>query len=515
MIKSCSRHLEKNQIPTNSTHLLKHIGRGQATPVALMVAGLLIILLSVLSAIAQDANPSAIKTFKAGAATANITPPLGGIIVGGYANNPATYVHDELHARCLVLNDGKTNLVFVVADNIGLNRDVIDSAKAIIQQELNIPRSNILISATHTHSSISANGTGKAYRAYSIGAPFNSYQKHIVRRFADVVRIAVNNLEPAQIGWGVGHVPEHVFVRRYSMKPGTPMPNPLGGQDKVVMNPGGNPNIVDHSGENDPEVSFISVRSTAGQPIALLANYSLHYVGGVPMGHISADYFAVFADRMQELLKADRQDPPFVGIMSNGTSGNINNNNYLAPRIKKDPYVQMRLVADDVAREVYRIHSSIEYHDWVPLGAAEEELNLKVRRASKKLLKRAHWVLNRPDTVTPVHRLEEIYARRIIQHEETWPDKVDIVLQTFRLGDLGIAAIPFETFAETGLEVKAKSPFKQSFTIELANGSYGYLPRPEDHELGGYETWLTTNRVELEASRKIVTKLMDLFDRIE
>jgi hypothetical protein len=68
---------------------------------------------------------------------------------------------------------------------------------------------------------------------------------------------------------------------------------------------------VEPDGNPDPDVSFISVKSTSGRPIALLANYSTHYVGGVPSGHISADYFAVFANRMQELLKADRQVPPF------------------------------------------------------------------------------------------------------------------------------------------------------------------------------------------------------------
>jgi hypothetical protein len=94
------------------------------------------------------------------------------------------------------------------------------------------------------------------------------------------------------------------------------------------------------------------------------------------------------------------------------------------------------------------------------------------------------------------------------------PDETKIILQAFRIGDLGVAAIPFETFAETGLEIKEKSPFKTTFTIELANGSYGYLPTPKQHKLGGYETWLSTNRVEIEASEKIIETLLNLFDQI-
>jgi neutral ceramidase len=64
------------------------------------------------------------------------------------------------------------------------------------------------------------------------------------------------------------------------------------------------------------------------------------------------------------------------------------------------------------------------------------------------------------------------------------------------------------------LEIKRRSPLKPSFTIELANGSYGYLPTPEQHALGGYETWLGTNRVEIQASRKITETLLEMLRAI-
>ena len=93
------------------------------------------------------------------------------------------------------------------------------------------------------------------------------------------------------------------------------------------------------------------------------------------------------------------------------------------------------------------------------------------------------------------------------------PEEVEIQLQALRIGDLGIAAIPFETFTETGLELKDRSPFQDTFTIELANGSFGYLPTPPQHRLGGYETWLGTNYVEKEATTKIVAALLEMFQR--
>ena len=451
------------------------------------------------SSIVSGNNP---KVFKAGAATSNITPMLGGGIVGNFGTPPAAmHVHDELHARCIALDDGTTKLVFVVADIIYMSRELIDEIKEIIHNETGLPVENILISGTHTHSSVRENQEG--------------YKPFLVRRIADVVRIAINNLEPAQIGWGAGYVPQHVFVRRWKMKPGTPMPNPFGGQDQVVMNPGrANSNLLEPAGKPDTEVSFISIQSLAGRPIALLANYSLHYVGGVPDNHLSADYFGVFADRMQELLNADRQNPPFVAIMSNGTSGDVNNINFREPAEKNPPYAKMRIVADYLAREVLRFYKTVQHQEWVSLQAAQKELTLKSRKPDQQMIDRAKMVLARPDTVTPYHRHEKTYAQRTLQMLER-PDQVDIIIQTFKIGDLGIAAIPFETFSETGLEIKARSPFKASFTIELANGSYGYLPTPSQHKLGGYETWLGTNRVETEASVKITDTILQLFSQMK
>src|SRR5262245_12161261 len=80
---------------------------------------------------AEKVAPPAAK-FRAGAATSNITPELGLGIVGGFVPFPATHVHDELHARCLVLDDGKTMLAFVVCDLLGMHRSVSIEARRLI-----------------------------------------------------------------------------------------------------------------------------------------------------------------------------------------------------------------------------------------------------------------------------------------------------------------------------------------------------------------------------------------------
>jgi len=460
------------------------------------------------------------KVFRAGASTSNITPDLGLGIVGNFGTPPpATHIHDQLHARTLVLDDGITQLVFVIVDNVGIKREVFDAAKQLIHERTGLPTGNMLMASTHTHSCIGAGGgiTGDdlGWCSWNEGKPLVGYQKFLVKRIADGVQVALNNLEPARIGWGAGEVPQHLFNRRWKMK--EPVNNPFGGKDLVKMNPGFvNPDLVEPAGPTDPQVSFISVQSASGRSIAILGNYSLHYVGGVPRGHLSADYFAVFADRMQELLGADRQDPPFVGIMSNGTSGDVTNNNYGKPAEKNPPYAKMKVVADDVAQEVFRVYKGIKHQDWVKLQAIQSELTLAVRRATPEMLARAEKLLARPDSEKALyHPLEKVFAESVLQMEREWPDQVNIILQAFRIGDLGIAAVPFEVFTETGLEIKAKSPLKSTFTIELANGWGGYLPTPEQHEVGGYETWLTVNKVEKNATRKIVSELLSLFSELQ
>src|SRR5699024_387669 len=226
-----------------------------------------------------------------------------------------------------------------------------------------------------------------------------------------------------------------------------PIWSPLGEKDQVQMNPPRQSPALDKpAGPVDPELSFLAVESRDGRPISLLANYSLHYVGGVPSGHISADYFAVFADRIQELLKADRQDPPFVGIMSNGTSGDINNINFTAPAEKNLPYEKMRYVAFDLADKVISQYPDMDFKEDISLFAAQEELRLAVRKPDEALKERMEKVRKRPESDPPIyHNLEKVYAGRIAQIDKDWPDSIDIILQTFRIGDLAIASAPFET----------------------------------------------------------------------
>src|SRR5690606_33435460 len=238
-------------------------------------------------------------------------------INGSMQDHKIRTIHDDTFAKSIVLDDGSTRLAVVVSDLCMIYREQLDAAKQRAKEFTGIPVENMLMSATHTHSA------GTACSVFQ-SDPDPEYLKLLEHRIADAVIRANENLEPARIGWGVGHEPNQVFNRRWRMKPGTVITNPFGGTDQVKMNPGvGNPDLLEPAGPIDPEVSVMALQSLSGRPIALLANYSLHYVGGTGAGEVSADYYGMFGKKMEELMGISVPHPSFVAIMSNGTSGDI------------------------------------------------------------------------------------------------------------------------------------------------------------------------------------------------
>ena len=219
------------------------------------------------------------------------------------------------------------------------------------------------------------------------------------------------------------------------MKPGSIPPNPFGGtNDLVKMNPPvESPDLVEPAGPTDPDVSILAVQSPEGRPIALLANYSLHYVGTSRGNDISADYYGAFCDRLRQLLGADRLDPPFVALLANGTSGDINNVNFRQKQPAEGPYEQINFVADSVAREAHRVCQTLEFRDWVPLSVAQKEIKLGVRLPGQGDVARAERILALGKDAE-LKTLEQIYARETVLLKD-YPPEVPLIIQTMRIGD--------------------------------------------------------------------------------
>ena len=462
-----------------------------------------------LVAVTMTASAGDALSLRAGAAVVDITPKEFSMnLPGGFRGNPAEIAHDPLHGRALVLDDGTTTLAMVVVDNLGVAREAADEARAIVTERCGIPPEKILVASTHTHSAPSSN--------VKEGQPAAvAYRKLLIEGIAESIVSAHKALRPAAVGHAVHPLPDEVRNRRWYLKPGKMPLNPFGEMDRVKMNPGTSADVLDRpAGPIDPDVTILSVRDAkTRKPLALFANYTLHYVGGVPKGQISADYFGEFARLMPFRLRAGDD---FVAMMSNGATGDINNIPFLITRPPREPYEQIRIVARKAADAAWFAWKKIDaHHSDARLGMIEREITLKMRCPTAEQIERAKNILATKDEaeLAKLPRLAEPYARRTLSLAKG-PETLSIPLQTLRIGDLAVCAIPFETLVEIGLDLKKRSPFPRTIVLGVTNGYNGYLPTPEQHELGGYETWLGTCRVQEDASVIITDQLLEMLGEL-
>ncbi|MHC2070755.1 PVC-type heme-binding CxxCH protein [Bremerella sp. T1] len=434
-----------------------------------------------------------------GAATVDITPQSFPVLInGGFYTRQGE--PKNIHARAIVVDDGTTRIAMVVTDSCMLPKDLVDSAKKLAAERAQIPTDHMLISATHTHTAPSSMG--------ALGTDADpTYVPYLRIKLAEAILAAEKNLAPAQVGWGTADANEFTALRRWILRPGMEREDPFGEKTvRASMHTAKNnlANVTGESGPEDPELSVISFQTPSGEPIALLANFSMHYFSGGG----AADYFGAYCQKLEEALGSKSSDrPPFVAAMSHGCSGDIWRVDY-----RTDTNQTFDGFVDGMVAKTQEALGSIKYQRDAPVAMAETRMRLDYRVPSEERLSWAKKIVaemgDRPPK-TPA----EVYAReQIILHDR---QSTEIVLQALRIGDIAIATTPNETYALTGLKLKARSPFPQTMVIELANGGDGYIPPPEQHVLGGYNTWAARSAgLETSAEPKIVEADLKLLEQV-
>jgi hypothetical protein len=402
-------------------------------------------------------------------------------------------------------------------DAIGVGREMTDEAKVIAAEKTGWKPEEMLVSGTHTHTAPKGGDSSPGRIAY---------EKRRKDGLAEALIEAIESLEPAKVGFASDEEPTEVFNRRWYMEEGFMPKNPLGGYDKVKMNPGLN-NLVKPAGPTDPEVAVIDVRDKKGQPLGLIANYALHYVGGVPrvidekgreVGMASADYFGEFARIMPYRLRGATGNENFVAMMTNGTSGDINNIDFYRNRGPRAPFEQIRVVAGKTADAAYRAVQKIDNYDESPIVAMKQRnVTIHYRKPKQEDIDRAIELMKlSPKERNEINSRTSSVAQNTLRFSEPEMTKTeDVIIQAIRIGDQAIVSMPFEVLVEIGMEIKEKSPFPRTLIIELANGGYGYLPPPHQHKLGGYETWLGTSRFVEDTSVVLTKNLFEMLAELE
>ncbi len=475
------------------------------------IVSLAIIAQFALTVVAQDKpNPPGLH---AGTAAVDITPDVFPMQL---RSGPSSYVHDPFFVRAVAFQNGEGRAVIALMDAIGVGREMCDEAKAVAAEKTGWKVEEMLVSGTHTHTAPKGGDTSPGRIAY---------EKKRTEGLAAALVQAIESLEPAEVGFASDEEPSEVYNRRYFLKEGTMDKNPLGGYDQVRTN-APRQNLLKPAGPTDPEVCVVDVRTRRNRPLGLIANYSLHYVGGIPsvteadgkvVGMASADYYGEFARVMPYRIGGSKPPENFVAMMTNGTSGDINNIDFYSTRAPRAPFEQCRIVAAKTADAAWRAVKKIESYDENPIVAMRQrEVVLNYRIPSQADVDKALALLDLPRKEQEAinGRTGSVAANTVAFAAPEHAKTENVIIQAIRIGDQAIVSMPFEVLVEIGLEIKDKSPFPHTFTIELANGGYGYLPPPNQHELGGYETWLGTSSFEENASVILTENLLEMLGEL-
>lgn len=460
---------------------------------------------AVLMSIAVCNSPAASQagSLKVGAAVVDVTPVQFPVLVnGGFTPRSVSKVKTRIQARAIVIQDDQQQIAIMVVDSCMLPQDLLDDVKQRVAQQTDLKPHHICISATHTHTAPAA------ARALGTDLDFD-YVPFLREKLIQALIEANSKRQPAEMGWGSVMAPEYTALRRWVRRP-----------DRIEVDPFDNPtvranmhaarnldNVTGESGPEDPELSMIAFRSPNGSPIAVLANFSMHYFGDAD---ISADYFGLFCNGFQQQIAKQYPDSEFVAVMSHGCSGDIWRRDYRTWGGKDESTIQG--FADGLRQKASDLLSTMEYQSDIQLAMEEVRLPLKYRVPDAQKLQWAERVLEEMETENPTQKFE-VYAR-----EQTYLHKLqeaEVVVQAIRLGNIGIVTTPCETYALTGLKFKKQSPFEHQMVIELANGALGYIPPPEQHVLGGYNTWPARSAgLEVTAEPKIVGMGLTLLERL-
>lgn len=420
-----------------------------------------------------------------GAAEAVITPPVGTPMDGYSARQGvATAVHDDLHARALVLDDGRSRLAIVSCDLIGVDRRLVALVRELVQTSTGIPGTHVMVAATHTHS-----GPGGLRRDMD-----EALVDVTARQIAGAVRVADTSKQPAVLKVGHGVVDSVSQNRRH---PDWPIQTRL----TVLL-------------ADSPE--------PMAPPVAALINFACHAtVMNFDNLLISADYPGYAVRTVQKVL------PDLPCLFLNGACGNVN------PVWVRQRFPEPERVGSIVGAEAAKVVQELR-----PLGHGQRGDNIRWSELTEKpatagvllpdvrlaaasrqvelpfrpLLADREYEARLADLSTRLESLPEDAPpeerHRLMQEVTRYRTERMVAartsaagggraylrpeVQAFSLGPgAAILGLPGEFFVETGRAIEEAAGLPHLILSGYANHYVGYVVPPEAYEQGGYEAGVT------------------------
>ncbi|MBS1826730.1 MAG: neutral/alkaline non-lysosomal ceramidase N-terminal domain-containing protein [Acidobacteria bacterium] len=414
------------------------------------------------------------QTLRTGAAQVRITPPIGTPLGGNYTLRPAATIHDELHAKALVLELNNEKAALVALDVVTIDRETVDSARQLIQQQTGIPPTRIMISATHTHSGPITGSSTHHEWAGSTHPLAREFRQRFPSLIAESVAKAHANLAASTVRAGLGQ--EHsLSINRRWLKAG-------GATDwNRITTPTPADNVIRPLGPIDPDINVLSFESTSPKrPLATYVNFAVHAncIGGTI---VSADY----PGTLSQLLAI--RDPAMITLFTNGAAANINPLHL--PEMRGIPgTARAERIGTILAGDVFKILNQM--HTLAPhaITSASRIVSLPLAQSPAEEVNWARQIAQGFGKPGQAPFLDLVKASRVLDVARWGGKPRDAEVQVIALGrEVAWVGVPGELFAELGLAIKRASPFPRTIVVELANDSLNYFPNRKAFAEGNYE----------------------------
>jgi len=409
-----------------------------------------------------------------GCAKVDITPTKP-MVMGGYGNrlDKSSGTHDPLFARAIYLYDGKQSALIVVCDLVAVGDDLTEILRTDLSHKLDVPKANIMITATHTHA-------GPAAVRNMLDPDYTSLLTEMVSKAGANAKANKQQVSLKLLQANVEGVSQ---------------------------------NRRDPNGPLDENLDLLVAANSSGQAVSTIVSFSCH---PTIMEYDNLNFSADFPGVAVSLIEKNFGG---IGVFIQGMCGDINptwnahtwenvelNGNIVGSAALAAAYKSKALGTD---RYGVNLSWGIDTPQKEIAGSVIEVEEIKVKSEFITLVRqRPEDVEEDKDEIADLEnklRLDSSLKNKKIHQPRlaslkakkygwTHPNpryqagSDNLEIQAIRLSkDLVFLGLPGEYLVEVGEKIRSESPFKNTIIIGYANGYFDYFPLQKDFKEHGYE----------------------------
>ena len=458
-------------------------------------------------------------------------------------------------ALCVDGGQGQDAVIFCSCDLTSLRGLTLElSLQKVAAMRPELPVGNIIMNTTHTHTSGTQGKTPEKTPDGKDIYPGEKFVEFLTDRCAEAICEAWDNRKPGGVAYGYGyavvaHSRRVVYFDDYSLRDFSKSLSPNG---HGVMYGNTNDAMFSHyEGGADHFLNAMYTFDESGKLTGILANVPCPSQVSEMMTMLSADYW----HDVREAVKTEFGEGIYV-LPQCAAAGD------LSPRIlhyKKAQARRMKLkygLEYDPAGSNHQLNKCFaerkdiaqritqglkEIYDWakqdIKTDCAVKHLS-KNAVLSKRMVteEEKRWCEDKiremetqipdPNEVEPekYRRIKSRYDSvknrnmRVIKKFEEQQNEptIDMMLHVVQIGEIAFASNRFELYQDFQHRIQARSPFMQTFVVQLAGAIGGsYLPTERGVANKGYSACIFDNVVGPEGGQELVEQTLEMLNQLK